>query len=118
MEPLGRGKWPNSGATPKGPKPASTGKIEGPGKGKLELVKEHAAVVQSIFELAREGARPGRIARRLSHDGVPSPRGKGWNRQTITNILLAQPGLRRRAPQCEEGQPAIVSRQLWNAVNR
>jgi DNA invertase Pin-like site-specific DNA recombinase len=86
-------------------------------RGTLRIDPEHAPIVKRIFRHAADGDGPGRIARRLNHDGVPGPTGKGWNRQTVTNVLRnlvyygELHGVRR-------AQPAIVSRRLWNAANR
>lgn len=86
------------------------------GDGKLELAPD-AVIVRQIFEDAKDGHNPSRIARDLNREGVPGPRGGAWSRQGVTVILrnVVYAGERHGVKRV---QPAIVSRQLWNTVNR
>jgi DNA invertase Pin-like site-specific DNA recombinase len=86
-------------------------------RGTLRIDPERAPVVKRIFTLARDGDGPSRIARRLNHEGVPGPTGKGWNRQTVTN-LVRNTVYAGEMHSVRGAQPAIVSRRLWNAANR
>jgi site-specific DNA recombinase len=87
------------------------------GRGELEVVEEQAAIVRQIFRAAKEGDSPARIARDLNADGVPSPRGGGWSRQGVTR-MIRNPIYAGERYGVKRAQPAIVSRQLWNAGNR
>ena len=81
----------------------------------LAPVEPAADVVRRIFAHALDGHSPGRIAKALNRDGIPGPRGRGWNRQTIANILANETytgvmyGVRR-------AHPALVSRRTFNRV--
>jgi hypothetical protein len=86
-------------------------------RGTLRIDPERAPVVKRIFTLARDGDGPSRIARRLNHEGVPGPTGKGWNRQTVTN-LVRNTVYAGEMHSVRGAQPAIVSRRLWNAAQR
>jgi site-specific DNA recombinase len=81
--------------------------------GRLEVDEAQAAVVHTIFTLAREGHGPGPIARRLNAYGTLGPTGKPWNRQTIANIIR-NPVYAGELHGVKKAQPAIVSRQAWN----
>jgi site-specific DNA recombinase len=83
------------------------------GEGRLEVDETQAAVVRSIFARTREGLGPGPIARRLNAETTPSPTGKPWNRQTVTNILR-NPVYTGELHGVKKAQPAIVSRRVWN----
>jgi site-specific DNA recombinase len=85
--------------------------------GKLEIDEAQAAVVRTIFDRAREGLGPGPIARRLNAESIPGPTGKPWNRQTMTNILR-NPVYSGELHGVKRAQPAIVSRRIWNEVQR
>ena len=58
--------------------------------GKLEIVKDEAAVVRRIFEAYMRGNSPRDIAAGLNKEGIPGPRGGPWNASTIA-------GSRKRA---------------------
>jgi site-specific DNA recombinase len=87
------------------------------GQGRLAPDHERAPIARRIFELAKEGNGPARIAWHLNDDGVPSPRGRTWNRQTVTNILR-NPVYRGELHGVKQAQPALVSTRLWNAANK
>lgn len=88
--------------------------------GILEPVEEQAVVVRRIFERAKEGQSPSRIARDLNTDAVPSARGAKWSRQTVGQILRnATYAGERGGIRTVAGLPAhtpIVSRRLWNSA--
>lgn len=54
-----------------------------PIRGHLEIDEDQAQVVQRIFRDYAAGASPLAIAHALNVEGVPSPRGGGWNASTI-----------------------------------
>jgi site-specific DNA recombinase len=84
--------------------------------GRLEPVEEQAVTVRRIFEAAKAGDTPGRIAKALNADGIPGPTGRTWNRQTVRNIIgnVAYAGEQHGR---KKAHPAIVTRQLWNRAN-
>jgi site-specific DNA recombinase len=85
--------------------------------GRFEVDEDQAAVVRSIFDRAKEGLGPGPIARRLNAYGIPGPTGRPWSRQTVGNIIR-NPVYAGELHGLKKAQPAIVSRRLWNAVQR
>jgi Recombinase/Resolvase, N terminal domain len=85
------------------------------GDGRLELVDEEAQVVRCIFELAKKGKSLGVITDRLNDGGTSSPQDKAWRRFGVSRIL-ANPVYVGERYGVKKAQPAIVSRQLWNAV--
>jgi DNA invertase Pin-like site-specific DNA recombinase len=86
------------------------------GKGQLEP-SEQAPIVRRIFERAKGGASPARIARELSAEGVPTPQGgQGWTRQAV-RVVLSNPIYAGERYGVKGAQPAIVSKRLWNAAN-
>jgi site-specific DNA recombinase len=76
-----------------------------------------AAVVERIFRDAKDGYRPGRIARDLNRDGIASPQGKAWGDMAVRRIL-ANPIYAGERYGVKRAQPAIVSRRAWNAANQ
>jgi DNA invertase Pin-like site-specific DNA recombinase len=87
------------------------------GRGRLEVDGEEAAVVRRIFDWSREGLGPGTIARRLNTEGISGPTGKTWHRQTVRN-LIRNPVYAGELHGVKKAQPAIVSRRVWNTVQR
>jgi DNA invertase Pin-like site-specific DNA recombinase len=81
--------------------------------GVLEPAPELVPVVRRIFEEARDGWTPGKIALRLNREGVPSPRGKAWSPQVIRGILenVAYAGERYGV---KRAHAPIVSRRVFN----
>ena len=112
----------------------------------LDIVEEEAEVVRLVFQLyTKEGVTPGRIAKRLNEMGVPAPKGGGWVKCTIRQILqnkhylgkvvfnstkkttVVESGTRtvRRLKQAEEDvivaegrHPAIIDTETWEAARR
>jgi Recombinase len=70
-----------------------------------------------MFAAAQAGNSPAQIARGLNQDGIASPRGHSWSRQGVT-LILRNPVYAGERDGVKGAQPAIVSRRLWNAVNR
>jgi site-specific DNA recombinase len=64
-------------------------KYDGGGEAGYQVVFEQARVVRQIFEwVGRDRWSIGEVCRRLAHEGIPSPRGKGyWDRTTVWGIL-------------------------------
>ncbi len=85
--------------------------------GRLEVDAGEADVVRSMFAKARRGVGPGTIATELNAEGVPGPKGRAWQRQTVTN-LLRNPLYAGELHGVKNAQPAIVSRRAWNAAQR
>ena len=54
---------------------------------RLDINKTTAGIVGVIFDMAKTGIGTKEIAKRLNHDGVPSPAGKKWGRSRIHFIL-------------------------------
>jgi DNA invertase Pin-like site-specific DNA recombinase len=88
------------------------------GKGRtLALVDDTAAaVVRRVFQAAKQGDTPGRIARDLNGGGVTGPRGGEWNRTAVRGMIenIAYSGERYGV---KNAHPGIVSRRLFNAAN-
>jgi site-specific DNA recombinase len=84
------------------------------GSGELAVDESESAIVRRIFEDARNGDSPGRIARALKAEQAGS---RAWNRGTVRGIL-ENPIYAGERYGVRRAQPAIVSRQLWNAANR
>ena len=96
--------------------------------GTLEVVPEQAEIVRCIFDAARAGQAPNRIARELNDDGIPSPRAgrqrskKGgpvtgkWTRQGVLRILRNRTYL-GELHGIAKAHAAIVTVRAWNAAN-
>lgn len=85
--------------------------------GLLTPIVELAPIVERIFAQAKAGDAPGRIARKLNRDGVPSPQGSSWTAKAVhrvaTNAVYA--GERYGV---KSAHPEMVSRRLFNAAQR
>ncbi len=101
--------------------------------GRVDIDEERAAWVRRLFAwCATERISAWAIARRLSGLGAPSPRGKGWYKETVARLLRneaycgtayvnkfdARNGyrLRPREEWIPIAVPAVVSRELWEAA--
>lgn len=96
----------------------------------FQIEETEAAIVKLIFEWYLEGLTQFGIASRLSKMGVPTPSGDSrWRKVSVANILVDETycGLwhygkrnkRGRKPKEEHipvEVPAIVSREVWEAV--
>jgi site-specific DNA recombinase len=85
--------------------------------GELALDPEPAEVVRRIFNDAREGDSPGRIAARLTIEAVPSPGGRDWTPKAVRRILSNEVYAGERYG-VKRAHPAIVSRQAFNSAQR
>lgn len=86
--------------------------------GVLAPVPEQAEVVTRIFRDAIDVRSPGRIARELTRDDVPTPQGgKAWSPAGVRGILTntAYAGERYGV---RNAHPAIVTRRTFNAAQR
>lgn len=86
-------------------------------KGILEPDEALAPVVQDIFAHAKRGESPTRIARELNERGVSAPLGAAWGRSTIRGVLRNPVYAGERYGVKRANEP-IVSRRLWNVVQR
>ena len=85
----------------------------------LVVVPDEAKVVRRIFAERLTGIGIADIAHGLNADGVPSPRGGRWTRQTVRAIVRvrAYVGDAKRGDYVREGaHEALVSREDWDAV--
>ena len=126
-EAASRGFWVTSYA-PYGYKRAHV--QDGPKKcPKLELAPPTDAVVRRIFDMALEGQSILDITKTLDAEGIPSPRGKRWQKTTVHNTLSneaytgavvwgatakdGQPPVR-----VEDAHPAIISKSEFRRVKK
>ena len=85
--------------------------------GMLRPVDELASVIRRIFADAIAGYTPGRIAKRLNRDGVPTAQGGAWAPQVIRGILT-NPAYAGERYGVKKAHPAIISRKVWNAAQK
>jgi len=85
--------------------------------GILEPVDDEATIIRRIYRDATDGWTPGRIARELNRDGIPSPRGGRWVSKVVRGIL-ANPAYAGERYGVKGAHAAIVSRRAWNAAQR
>lgn len=78
---------------------------------------ELAPIIVRIFRNAKEGDSPGRIARALNRDDVPSPQGASWTAKAVSRVLT-NPAYVGERYGVKRAHPALVSRQLFNAVQQ
>jgi site-specific DNA recombinase len=85
--------------------------------GILQPVPELETIIRRIFGEIRQGDSPGKVARSLNHDSIPSPLGRAWTATTVQRIATnpAYAGERHRV---RRAHPPIVSRQTFNAAQR
>ena len=110
--------------------------------GELAIDAPDAAVVKAIFEMRAAGKSLGMISKWLQANHIPSPTGREqWSRETISKLLrnekyvgdvllqktfarevLSDKRVRNRGEQprylIEQHHPAIVSRELFERVNK
>ena len=84
--------------------------------GELSPASDLVAVVRRIFEQAKDGDTPGKIADSLNADAIPSPSGGSWNRTTVRNVI-ENPVYAGERYGVKKAHEAIVSRQLFNRAN-
>jgi hypothetical protein len=78
-------------------------------------VEELVPVVQRIYRDGGDGWTPGRIARALNRDGVPSAQGGEWKPQVVRPILT-NPAYAGERYGVRNAHTPIVSRRPWNAA--
>jgi site-specific DNA recombinase len=83
--------------------------------GILEPVEDLVPIVRRIYRDACDGWTPGRIARALNRDGVPSAQGGEWKPQVVRSILT-NPAYVGERYGVRNGHEAIISRRAWNAA--
>jgi DNA invertase Pin-like site-specific DNA recombinase len=85
-------------------------------RGVFQVDLERADTVRRIFADAKNGDSPGRIARALNADSVPSPLGAHWSSKAVERIIenVAYAGERYGVKQAH---PPVVSRRIFNAAN-
>jgi len=109
----------------------------GASRGTLQIVEDKAAVVRRIYRMFADGASDYKIAEALNELGIPSPRGTRWIQTTVRNILnnptyngteashvwVKERGRTFRrdytnpdAIVVPDAHPAIIDRELWDAV--
>ena len=86
-------------------------------KGLLTPVPEQAEVVRRIYRDAKLGLTPGKIAKRLNRDEIPSPRGSVWRANTV-RLIVANAAYAGERHGKKRAHPAIVSRRIFNEVQR
>ena len=84
------------------------------GEGKLEP-DDNAELVRRLYADAKAGDSPAKIARTLNREGIVSPQGRSWSRQTVRLILTNSVYAGERYG-VKGAQPAIASRRTWNQV--
>lgn len=105
---------------------------------KLEINEEEAWVVREVFKLHSQGLGCVKVRDILNEMGVPSPKGKHWNNNSlkrfITNphykgciVLNDRKRVKKNGKYTyeivdtivvENAHPAIVSPELWDSVNK
>lgn len=87
-----------------------------PTRGQLEPDPATAPIVKRIFDLARHGNNPARIAALLNDDGVAAPqKGKAWSRAAIHLLLTNRVYLGERHG-VKRAHPSIVSQRVFSDV--
>lgn len=78
---------------------------------------ELAPIIRRIFRDIADGRTPGRVARELNADGIPSPDGAEWTRLSVRRIATnpAYAGERYGVKRAHE---ATVSRRAFNAAGK
>lgn len=85
--------------------------------GVLSPVPELAPIVRRIFTDIKYGYSPGRVARGLNRESVPSPLSADWTAKAVHRIVN-NPAYVGERYGVKRAHPAIVSARLFNAANR
>lgn len=85
--------------------------------GVLSPVPELVPVIERIYRDIRDGYSPGRVARALTKDGIPSPQGAEWSATAVLRIAT-NPAYAGERYDVKNAHPAIVSRRAFNAAAR
>lgn len=84
-------------------------------RGVLTPIPEQVEIVERIYQDARDGLSPGKIANRLNRREIPSPRGSTWRANTV-RLILTNPAYTGERYGKKRAHPTIVSRRLFNQV--
>jgi DNA invertase Pin-like site-specific DNA recombinase len=96
-------------------------KSQGKRRGTWEIREDQKATIIAIYEMAAQGMSALKIAEHLNLDGSLSPRGKGWSRNSVLNILrstLYNSGLysfsyKKTGETFNIKVPTFISNDLW-----
>ena len=82
-------------------------------RGVLTIDEPRAEVVRRIFADVRAGDSPGRVARSLNAEGIPSPLSAQWSAKAVERVVenVAYAGERYGV---KRAHPAVVSRRRFN----
>src|SRR5262245_13132066 len=123
----GRREKARRGAVPSGP--VTFGYRRDPqGSGGYAIDETAAAVVRRIFEWCIAGTSVRQIVRRLSTQGIPSPRGAGWGTASVRRMLTNETyigrayydrrtragALRDRSEWIDVAVPVLIPPSLWH----
>ena len=81
-----------------------------PEKGLREIYPEQAKIVQRIYDEFCSGKTAVEIVASLNNEGIPSPRGGKWGRQTVIGIREGGNGILQNA--------MYIGQLVWNRHNR
>ena len=85
--------------------------------GVLSPIPELVPIVRTIFGRAKGGDSPGRIARALNEESIPTPQGGArWSEQGV-RVILGNPVYAGERYGVKRAHQAIVSRRTFNAAN-
>ena len=84
-------------------------------KGVLTPIPEQAEIVKRIYRDAKDELTPGKIAKRLNRDEIPSPRGSVWRSNSV-RIILTNPAYCGERHGIKKTHTPIISRRLFNEV--
>ena len=85
-------------------------------RGVFALDPATSRIVKQIFADVRAGDSPGRVARGLNREGLPSPQGAAWSSKTIAFIVANEAYVGERYG-VKRAHPSIVSRRVFNIAN-
>jgi DNA invertase Pin-like site-specific DNA recombinase len=89
----------------------------------IEVDPERAAIVRRIFEMYNAGEHILGIAQRLNREGVPSPKGKRWQRPSVRHILrnafyVGRLVARTYGVERDGDWEPLVSPETWQATQK
>jgi DNA invertase Pin-like site-specific DNA recombinase len=82
-------------------------------KGVLTPILDQAEIVKRIYREAKDGRTPGKIAKRLNDDGIPSARGSVWRSNSV-RIVLTNAAYYGERHGIRKVHAPIISRRLFN----